>query len=360
MIITQHPSELHTIFNPCIIKATKGAETKAKIFVAFGIYTVLPVDYITVEREYFNNEAVFDIQKILRAAIGSGITAIGGSPCWIDKQFFVEYTVFDNLNALVYSATAINAVSQIQESSSLTDQRGHFMTKFDKLKRYSGYPLEITAFSFRTGQTYIRFDGDDFTDVAANVFIIPIEDTHYSVEIGNQNYDCFLRDNQGRVIEDNLGNGITWTDTDSDYKQFIMPIDNPRRPENPFYIRWENREGGFDYWMFGYRQFFTGSISNQQTFKPVVIDQQTANTFTEIVSLEGNEKVKVGAQGLTSNEYDCISKLKYSPMIEWFNESTQSWQRIFVDGDGKSENDTHDILSEIEFTFLLPTPQLQF
>lgn len=360
MVITQHPTDLHTAFNPCIIKATQGVETKAKIFVSFGIHTVLPATYVTVEREYFNNVAVFDIQRVLRTGIGSGTTAIAGSPCWIDKQFFVEYTVFDNMNTKSYSATAINAVAQLGESSSMTDQRGHFMTKFDQLKRYAGYPLEIIAFAFRTGQTYIRFNGDAFAQVTANVFTIPVTLTKYSVEIGNQNYDTYIRDNQGRVISDNLGNGITWTTPDSDYKQFILPIDNPVIPENPFYIRWKNRQGGLDYWMFGYRQFFTNSISNQQTFKPVVIDQQTADTFTEVISFNGAEKAKVGAQGLTANEYDCISKLIYSPRIEWWNEEVQSWQRIFISDEGASENDTHNILSEIEFNFLLPTPQLQF
>jgi hypothetical protein len=359
MIITQYPTELHTAFNPCIIKVTKGDEEKAKIYVAFGIYTVLPATYVTVEREYFNNEAYFDIQRILRNGIGSGITAIAGSPCWIDKQFFVEYTVFDNLNALVYSATAINAVAQVQETSNLTDKRGHFMTKFDKLKRYAGYPLQIVAFSFRTGQTYIRFDGDAFAQVSANVFVLPITAAHYSVEIGNQNYDCFLRDNQGRVIEDNFVNGIQWTDVDSDYKQFILPIENPIMPENPFYVKWENRQGGFDYWMFSYRQYFTSSVTNIKTIKPVVTDQQTAKGFTEQLSVEGIEKVKVGAQGLTTNEYNCISKLIYSPQIEWFNEVTQSWQTLIIDK-GENENDTHNILNELEFTFILPTPQLQF
>jgi len=359
MTITQHPEELHTLFNPCIIKATKGIEAKAKIFIAFGIHTVLPATYVTVEREYFNDEVYFDIRRILRNGIGYGITPIVDSPCWIDKQHFVEYTVFDNLNALVYSATAINAVAQVQESSNLTDQRGHFMTRFDKINRYAGYPLEIVAFSFRTGSTYIRFDGDAFAQVSANVFILPITAFHYSVEIGNQNYDAFLRDNQGRVIEDNFGNGITWTDVDSDYKQFILPIDNPDIPDNPFYVRWKNRQGGFDYWMFSHRQFFNLSVSNQETFDPVITDQQTASGFTELLSIEGSEKVKVGAQGLTANECDCISKLIYSPKIEWFNEVTQSWQNIRIDK-GENEIDTHNALNELEFTFILPTPQLQF
>ena len=97
MIVTSHPGELHTLYNPCIIRVTKEAEAKAIIKIAFGHLDELPASYITIEREYFDFgdgfETYFDIQRTLRNGIGSGITAIGGSPCWIDKQFFVEYTV---------------------------------------------------------------------------------------------------------------------------------------------------------------------------------------------------------------------------------------------------------------------------
>jgi hypothetical protein len=369
MVITQHPSELHTIFNPCIIKVTKGAEAKAKIFIALGIYDQIPESYITVEREYFNNETYFDIKRILRNGISSGITEVGN--CWIDKQFFVEYTVFDGNNATkIYSATATIGVAQLQKTSVMTSKRGYFLTNFERIKKYDSFPIDVVALAFSTGETYIRFDGsnednidgnadDNFAQVNATVFVIPIRSVHYSIEIGNQNYDCFLRDNQGRVIEDNLGNDISWTDVESDYKQFILPIDNLPTPENPFYIRWINREGGWDYWMFGYRQFFNSSITNIKTFNPVVIDQQTASGFTEILSLDGIEKVKVGAQGLNQNDYDCISKLIYSPKIEWLNLETQDWQRITIDK-GETEKDTRNILGELEFTFILPTPQLQF
>jgi len=377
MIITQHPGELHAIYNPCIIKCTKGVEVKAKIFIAFGLVSSLPVDYITYEREYLNNQADFnlkrilqiereylnsvvdfDLKEVLQSAVMDGVVL--ADPLWIDKQFFVEYSVFDNLNNFIYSATAINAVAQIQESSNMTDQRGHFMTKFDVLKKYVGYPLEIVAFGFRSGDTCVRFDGNDFAQVDANVFVVPVNGVYRSIEIANQNYGAYLRDNQGRVITDNLGNGITWTSINTDFKDFILPIENLITPATPFYIRWVNRQGGWDYWMFGYRQYFDRGVSNQLTFNPYVEDQETAKGFTQLVSLDGAEKVKVGSSGMNQNDFDCVSLLVYSPNIEWFNESTQMWQTILIDGDGKSEDDTHDILKDLEFTFLLPTPQLQF
>ena len=353
MTITTHPGELHTLYNPCIIRVTKGDEEKAAIKVVFGSSAV------NLEREYFNfgsgDEAYFDIQNILKKGIESGIVPISGSPCWIDKQFFVHYSVFDNLNVKIYEATGINAVAQIQEIPNLTDQRGHFMTKFDKLRWYSGFPLEIVAFAFRTGDTYIRFDGDDFTEVDADVFVIPITSVHSSIEIGNQNYDKYIRDNQGRIITTNQLEPLE-INTDDDYKQFMMPIENPCTPDNPFYVRWENQQGGFDYWMFGVKQTITKSLTGSETFMPVVLDVENAKTFEQIISLEATEKIKVGSQNISQNDFDCLSKIIYSKKIEWYANS--KWQQIFVDS-GDSENDTKAILKDIELTFRLQNPKLQ-
>ena len=330
MIIDQRPGELHTIFNPCIIKVTKGDEDKATLKIAFGIYAELPETYVTIEHEYFNNVAFFDIKRILKNSIEPGITEIVGSTCWIDKELYCEYSVFDDLSEFIYSATAINGVSQIRESSNITDQRSRFMTKFDRLKRYEGYPLDIAAFAFRIGDTFIRFDEEAFTQITANVFVLPITALHYSVEIGNQ--------------ED---------------KQFIIPIDNPCVPVNPFYVKWKNQQGGYDYWMFEYRQFIIKSVSNVQTFSPVITDQQNAKGFESTLSIEASEKIRVGATSLSINEYECVSRLIYSPDIQWWNESVQNWVTLIIDK-GENEDDTNEILKEVEFTFNLPDPQIQF
>lgn len=369
MILIQHPSALHTVFNPCIIKfeQVSPSELKARIYIVEG-HRINDSDidnYITIEREFMNGYAVFDIRKSLRSLIGYRFNAlpqiipIVDSPCWIDENFFLEYTIFDENWDIRFTATAINAVAQIQESSNLSTMIGHFMTRFDKLKKYEGYPLEIVTFAFREGPTYIRFNGENFTNVDANVFVIPINGIHTSIEIGNQNYDMFLRDNAGRIITANNGYGITLLSVDDDYKQFLMPIENPTLPENPFYVRWLNRQGGYDYWMFSYRQFFNRNIASPQVFIPETTDQETVSGFESLYSLTAEEFVRVGAQGLSSNEFDCLSKLPYSPKVEWFDESTQKFKTLIIQK-GDSERDNRNILSELEFTFKLPTPQLQF
>lgn len=360
MIVTQHPDFYHNCFNPCIIKATKGDEDRAIIKICPGSLSYISENFVKVEREYFNGKAVFDIRKIIQNFMQPGITFLDEIPCWTDSMFVFHYTVFDNDGTYIYGAMATNAVAQIQETSNLNDNQGHVITKFDRLKRYAGYPLEIVVYSFLGADTFIRFDGEAFVGpMSAFVFVLPITDAHNSIEIGNQDFDCYLRDNEGNIIKDSSGNYITDVVVDSDYRQNMMPIENPIMPENPFYIRWINRQGGYDYWMFSYRQYLTRSISNQQTFNPYVENQETSDSFEELYDLSANESVRVGTEGLNANDYDCVSKLIYSPKIEHYNPETMKWTRIFVEK-GDNELDTRSILNQLEFTFKLPTVQLQF
>lgn len=338
MIVTQHPPLVHSLFNPCLVKVTKESEPKAEIKLSnnntAGDYTILT-------REYFSGEATFDLKNILRSLMIDRITPIDTTPCWIDENLFIEYTVKDADMDDIYQATAILSVAQIQESSNYSDNRGRFLTAFDRIKKYNGYPVELVVLAFREGNTYIRFDSEDFTQIDANVFVLPLPifDSRLSVEICNYEFaDIPIQE---------------------DYKQFIMPIEEFPMPENPFYIRWINRQGGYDYWMFSYRQYLTRSISNQQTFNPYVENQETADSFEELYDLSANESVRVGTEGLNANDYDCVSKLIYSPKIEHYNPETMKWTRIFVEK-GDNELDTRSILNQLEFTFKLPIVQLQF
>lgn len=358
MIVTQHPPLVHSLFNPCLVKVTKESEPKAEIKLSNNN---TGTDDTILTREYFAGEATFDLKNILRSLMINRITPVDGTPCWIDESLFIEYTVIDAGRNEIYNATAILSVAQIQESSNYSDKRGRFLTAFDRIKKYNGYPVELVVLAFREGNTYIRFDGENFTQVDANVFVLPLPlfESSFSVEIGNYDFDSFLRDNAGRVITSNLGNGIEWTSVSEDYKQFIMPIEEFPMPENPFYIRWINRQGGYDYWMFSYRQYLTRSISNQQTFNPYVENQETADSFEDLYNLSANESVRVGTEGLSANDYDCVSKLIYSPKIEHYNPETMKWTRIYVEK-GDNERDTRSILNQLEFTFKLPIVQLQF
>lgn len=342
MILLQHPSGIHTAFNPCIAKfeQVSPSELKARIYIVEGHQTDdSNIDnYITIEREFLNGYAVFDIRKSLVSLLNYRFDAapqkvpIPDTPFWVDEHLVLNYTVFDDNWDMRFNATAINAVAQIQESSNLSAMVGKFATKFDKLRKYKSYPLEVVACALdvNEGEARIYFNGELAIPFSPSIIVVPIPENKTWVQIALDGYD-----------------------------EHTLSIENPITPENPFYVRWINRQGGYDYWMFSYRQFFNRNIASPQVFIPETTDQQTVSGFESLYSLTAEEFVRVGAQGLLPNEYDCLSKLPYSPKVEWFDEATQKFKTLIIQK-GDSERDNRNILSELEFIFKLPTPQLQF
>ena len=129
-------------------------------------------------------------------------------------------------------------------------------------------------------------------------------------------------------------------------------------PSEPFYVRWLNRFGGVDYWMFQMSQTYTRSLDKQEDFIPYIVDTFTARGTNRSLSKEASEKAVVGAENLSDNEWYELSRIPFSPMIQMYDGDRDIWFDILPQ---KAENDmiTSDGAHAVEFEFLLPQPQLQ-
>ena len=130
-------------------------------------------------------------------------------------------------------------------------------------------------------------------------------------------------------------------------------------PENPFYVRWINRLGGFDYWMFQKNQIYEQSVKTLTTVNPVVDDILNANYLEKEIDKEASRTISVGSGNLSNIEYNELLTLSTSPRVEYWDEEIQKWIRIYV-ASGKFESETWHIKKEIEIEFTLPTLQMQF
>lgn len=445
MIVTQHPTSIHTIFNPCLIVFQKSIEEtgKAEINVSFG-YDLHPEVYVTLQHEFFNEQAIFDIRKLLRDNLKKTITEIDDSPCWIDENLFLHYCVWDSEMTLIYEATAVNAVVQIGQSSDLTGLQGKFLTKLKSIRNFTTVQKQISILGFSEENTLLKFDDENVfktNQIHFNCYIpstvntlklhkaiipelynrdgfgwtININET-YTADDNNLRplqtkditpesdrsyrvqFDAYVESEGSYLLELNTGttvwqipiingqmnhvftvpsvattfvlrmfgtsatsgyceisNFLLYKNTDSDTISLLQQT----QPENPFFIRWVNQMGGYDQYMFGYRQFFNNAIESNQSVNSFILDQETASGTDETIMIEANEYVRVGAQGLTPDEFETLRKIPYSPKIEHYNSETQSWERITI-SKGDSDRDSRNILSEIELIFKLPQPQLQF
>ncbi len=125
-------------------------------------------------------------------------------------------------------------------------------------------------------------------------------------------------------------------------------------PRNPFYMRWINKYGGFDYWMFEKRQTYEREIKNVDTFKPYVDDYATACGTDLLFDKEVESKVTIGAEGLTANEWKILSFIAESPFAQWYSEELNKWIDVVVEK-CKLAMQTHNALHGMEFTIQLPT-----
>ena len=130
-------------------------------------------------------------------------------------------------------------------------------------------------------------------------------------------------------------------------------------PEHPFYIRYINHNGGYDYLMLEDRTWRTLSASGITIYSPFFAATPDARSTTRVINMEAKETVSAGLDRLSFEDATYYSRLIYSPKIEWFNPERQAWFEIVLDGNTANELDTTASTFTLEFTFRLPTPQIQ-
>lgn len=357
--------DIHTAFNPVVPVFRGTNETEAVLEVLRGRSDVV---IAVLERDYLNNVVQFELSGLFA-------NSFKGSPSWginnnseigEDPNLYMPYKLRDGKDkdnyfgkSKTFSYYAINAVAQIGESSSLVGQRGNFLTNFDVLYVYEGYPADVAILGYSGGTYYNFSDSSIMQYVSLTHFLIKLKINCSQIDLLSATAWGPLQNNRGIDITDNNNEVITVISSDGSYPKTHKCLETRCVPQNPFYVKWINQQGGWDYWMFSFRQYISRNTKNSQTFEPTIYDQERAKYFIEEFYKEGVEKITVGAEGLNENEYQCISKLIYAPQIQYYNAKTKKWIGLIVDS-GETENDTRSSSKEVEFTFLLPKPQIQF
>ena len=128
-------------------------------------------------------------------------------------------------------------------------------------------------------------------------------------------------------------------------------------PDNPFYIRWVNDDGGYDYEMFSRNTQYEDDLTDLETIQIAARDPYNTQ---EAINATLFINATVGKDGLTTTEYMSIKKLMRSPLIQYYNTEQNKWHTIVLADSTSTERSTRSELHSIEFTFQLPRIKLQF
>ena len=130
-------------------------------------------------------------------------------------------------------------------------------------------------------------------------------------------------------------------------------------PCNPFYIRWINQKGGWDTYMFEQHKKYTQEVDRgDQYVLANARDPYNTETRGELAP-EFKNIVQAGAEQLDENDFNLLKGVALSPLVQVYNHTIGSWQRVLVD-DTDLTWDTKAPRNTVSYEFQLIDEQTQW
>lgn len=134
-------------------------------------------------------------------------------------------------------------------------------------------------------------------------------------------------------------------------------------PDNPFYIKWVNEYGGWEYRMFCRDQEINVKLTTVNTFKPYLfstVNAQAAGNSAydtlrgeEVYELEAEESVKAWYTYTSKEDIEGVKGLLLSPEVMWWDEEVHQWIGIYIKKQNMSYR-ANSVLGDIELEFIMP------
>lgn len=328
-------------------------------------------DVATLTAEYFGKTATFNYLPIVKTlfrdaltqptimhSITDGLYTDHNLVSYVGLPYdIVDEEIEDDLYVLV------NATAQIGESGEVPVAK--FLTNFERIKRYEGFPISLSWIS-KVGAHLHLDDHLVLNNASFNIWreaelgtrhlTYTAINAKHGIALTDTSADPYLRNSDGDMILTAEQDPI-FIDTPPvvfDHKTLIvLPA-----PKHPFYVRWINQQGGWDYWMFACRQVMHRERSGVTVFSPYLDDIADAHDKSEIIAMEIAESMAVSTGLINANEWECISRILYSPRIERYDPHTGKWFTLMLEK-GNAEKNTASPTGEIQLTFSLIDPLLQ-
>lgn len=119
-------------------------------------------------------------------------------------------------------------------------------------------------------------------------------------------------------------------------------------PAHPFYVRWINELGGYDYHMFACNQQHDYELASQTTY-----DMQDGDGQQVVLEKTGNHTIEASSGLVSRQDAISIAELVLSPDIRWYDEQAGQWIRITAEQQSISLRTEHPT-SEVVLKFVLP------
>lgn len=130
-------------------------------------------------------------------------------------------------------------------------------------------------------------------------------------------------------------------------------------PCNPFYIRWINRKGGWDTYMFEQHKKYTQEVDRGDQYVLANSRDPRASQTRGELAPEFKNIVQAGAEQLDENDFNLLKGIALSPLVQVYNYQVGVWQRVLVD-DTDLTWDTKTPRNTVSYEFQLIDEQTQW
>lgn len=138
----------------------------------------------------------------------------------------------------------------------------------------------------------------------------------------------------------------------------IMFIDT-EVPCNPFYIRWINRKGGWETYMFEQHKKYAQEVDRGDQYVLANSRDPYATQTRGELAPEVKNIVQAGAEQLDENDFNLLKGIALSPLVQVYNYTIHEWQRVLVD-DTDLIWDTKAPRNTVSYEFQLIDEQTQW
>lgn len=221
------------------------------------------------------------------------------------------------------------------------------------VKKYYGYPYYVTLFPKGFWESYN--------------LAIPVDVRVKLTEISDENqFDISLRLNIPLVyeFEDEESDGADYVKLRPSGGVYpgeawnIIFVDT-EVPCNPFYIRWINRKGGWETYMFEQHKKYTQEVDRGDQYVLANSRDPYATQTRGELAPEVKNIAQAGAEQLDENDFNLLKGIALSPLVQVYNYTIHEWQRVLVD-DTDLTWDTKAPRNTVSYEFQLIDEQTQW
>lgn len=220
------------------------------------------------------------------------------------------------------------------------------------VKKYSGYPYFVTLFPKGVSgigpaisvDVRVKITGieEEYQFDISSRLNIPLV-----YEFEDENFDGadYIKLGLSGGVFPNEARNIIFVDTEV--------------PCNPFYIRWINRKGGWDTYMFEQHKKYTQEVDRGDQYVLANSRDPYASETRGELAPEFKNIVQAGAEQLDENDFNLLKGIALSPLVQVYNYQIRAWQRVLVD-DTDLTWDTKAPRNTVSYEFRLIDEQTQW